>query len=190
MDLFDRLPLAAIVNKKFLCVHGGISTAISSLEDIDRIDRVREIPKLGALCDLVWADPIDNDSGKISEGLVKTNDSRGCSYYFGYELSKRFLDKTGLVSIIRAHEAQANGFKMYNWGNSKDFPTVITIFSAPNYCDFYNNKGAVIKFKVNLTSISRIILLISSSTSRPSTPTTFPTSWMFLGGLFLLLVRK
>lgn len=50
--------------------------------------------------------------------------------------------------MIRAHEAQANGFKMYHWGGQKQFPTVITIFSAPNYCDFYNNKGAVIKFKV------------------------------------------
>lgn len=50
--------------------------------------------------------------------------------------------------MIRAHEAQANGFKMYHWGGAKQFPTVITIFSAPNYCDFYNNKGAVIKFKV------------------------------------------
>lgn len=148
MDLFDRLPLAAIVNNKFLCVHGGISASIENLQDIDKIQRVREIPKLGPLCDLVWADPIDNDSGKVSEGLVKNNESRGCSYYFGYELSKKFLTKTGLVCIIRAHEAQANGFKMHNWGSSKDFPTVITIFSAPNYCDFYNNKGAVIKFKV------------------------------------------
>ena len=37
---------------------------------------------------------------------------------------------------------------MYNWSGDKEFPTVITIFSAPNYCDFYNNKGAVIRFKV------------------------------------------
>jgi len=55
------------------------------------------------------------------------------------------------LSVIRAHEAQANGFKMYHWGGQKQFPTVITIFSAPNYCDFYNNKGAVIKFKVYLS---------------------------------------
>lgn len=103
MDLFDRLPLAAIVNNKFLCVHGGISTSIETLQDIDKIQRVREIPKIGPLCDLVWADPIDNESGKINEGLVKNNESRGCSYFFGYELSKRFLQKTGLVCIIRAH---------------------------------------------------------------------------------------
>jgi len=68
-------------------------------------------------------------------------------------LAKTFLQKNSLLSVIRAHEAQANGFKMYHWGGQKQFPTVITIFSAPNYCDFYNNKGAVIKFKVNHETI-------------------------------------
>jgi serine/threonine-protein phosphatase 2B catalytic subunit len=97
----------------------------------------------------MWADPVDNDTGKL-DGLSKANDARGCSYYFGFELAKSFLQKNSLLSIIRAHEAQANGFKMYHWGGQKQFPTVITIFSAPNYCDFYNNKGAVIKFKVTL----------------------------------------
>ena len=97
----------------------------------------------------MWADPVDNDTGKL-ESLTKANDARGCSYYFGYELAKNFLNKNGLLSVIRAHEAQANGFKMYHWGGQKQFPTVITIFSAPNYCDFYNNKGAVIKFKVHV----------------------------------------
>jgi serine/threonine-protein phosphatase 2B catalytic subunit len=119
------------------------------LADIEKIDRNKEIPKTGLFCDLMWADPVDNDTGKL-DGLTKNNDARGCSYYFGYELAKNFLNKNGLLSVIRAHEAQANGFKMYHWGGQKQFPTVITIFSAPNYCDFYNNKGAVIKFKVVL----------------------------------------
>jgi len=44
---------------------------------------------------------------------------------------------------------------MYTWNNSVDFPSVITIFSAPNYCDVYNNKGAVIKFKNNMVNIQQ-----------------------------------
>jgi len=106
----------------------------------------------------MWADPVDNDSGALEnqDDMTKSNDARGCSYYFGYKLAKSFLSKNGLLSIIRAHEAQANGFKMYHWGGQKQFPTVITIFSAPNYCDFYNNKGAVIKFKVKM-NLLRII---------------------------------
>ena len=115
------------------------------LEDIKKIDRFREIPKTGLFCDLVWADPVDSKTGNC-DGLVKTNDVRGCSYFFGSEMAKTFFDKNKVLSIIRAHEAQAEGFKMYKWSGAEKFPAVITIFSAPNYCDFYNNKGAVIKF--------------------------------------------
>jgi hypothetical protein len=79
---------------------------------------------------------------------------------------------------------------MYNWGSSKDFPTVITIFSAPNYCDFYNNKGAVIKFKVIFRVMLRTTHSISSNISRPSTPITCPTSWMYLSGASHLSAKK
>ena len=103
----------------------------------------------GLLCDSVWADPVDNQTGACSS-LIKPNDVRGCSYFFGYELAKGFLDKNKLISVIRAHEAQNEGFKMYKWAGTEKFPTIITIFSAPNYCDFYNNKAAVIKFEVSL----------------------------------------
>jgi serine/threonine-protein phosphatase 2B catalytic subunit len=57
-----------------------------------------------------------------------------------------------LLSVIRAHEVQFEGYKMYNWtgkqNKPKKFPPVITIFSAPKYTDSYNNKGAIIKFDV------------------------------------------
>jgi serine/threonine-protein phosphatase 2B catalytic subunit len=88
---------------------------------------------------------------------VKPNSSRGCSYFFGEELSRNFLDKNKLVSIIRAHEAQVEGFKMHKWAGPEKFPSVITIFSAPNYCDFYNNKAAVIKFVNNTLNIQQFI---------------------------------
>lgn len=88
---------------------------------------------------------------------MKPNSSRGCSYFFGEELSRNFLDKNKLVSIIRAHEAQVEGFKMHKWAGADKFPSVITIFSAPNYCDFYNNKAAVIKFINNTLNIQQFI---------------------------------
>lgn len=47
---------------------------------------------------------------------------------------------------------------MHKWGGSQKFPPVITLFSAPNYCDFYNNKGAVIHIEVrNIKNIYRVI---------------------------------
>lgn len=78
---------------------------------------------------------------------------------------------------------------MYHWGGQKQFPTVITIFSAPNYCDFYNNKGAVIKFKVILPS-RRITPLTSNSSFRTSIPTCFQTLWTCLSGLFPSLLKR
>jgi serine/threonine-protein phosphatase 2B catalytic subunit len=139
----------------------------------------------------MWADPVDNDSGALEsqDEMTKNNDARGCSYYFGYKLAKSFLSKNGLLSVIRAHEAQANGFKMYHWGGQKQFPTVITIFSAPNYCDFYNNKGAVIKFKVKLT-LSRTIPSTSNNFYRTNIPISFLTSWMFLSGVCPLSLKR
>lgn len=63
MDSFDLIPLACIVNGKFLALHGGISPELKSIEDIKKIDRFKEPPRQGLFCDLLWADPVDNDNG-------------------------------------------------------------------------------------------------------------------------------
>jgi serine/threonine-protein phosphatase 2B catalytic subunit len=106
------------------------------------------------MCDLLWADPCENDEEAISMGW-SDNSSRGCSFVFGAKAATPFLNKNDFLSIIRGHEAQLDGFKMYKWNNSVDFPSVITVFSAPNYCDVYNNKGAVIKFQNNMVNIQQ-----------------------------------
>ena len=68
---------------------------------------------------------------------------------------KSFLEKTKCMSIIPAHEAQAEGFKMYRWNGVNCFPVLITVFSAPNYCDVYKNRGAVLKMKNNQIDIQQ-----------------------------------
>lgn len=70
MDSFDLIPLACIVNGKFLALHGGISPELKSIDDIKKIERNKEPPRQGLFCDLLWADPVDNDSG-ICEGIYK-----------------------------------------------------------------------------------------------------------------------
>lgn len=114
-----------------------------------KINRFVEVPETGLFCDLLWADPIDHTSGKLN-GLTVFNDSRGCSYYFGYSLAKRILEANEINCIIRAHEAKQEGYEMHNWAGINKFPPVITVFSAPNYCDFYNNKGAILLIEVNV----------------------------------------
>lgn len=147
MDSFDRLPIACIINGQFVAVHGGISPAIENALDINTaIDRFHEPPQFGALCDLLWSDPVDNESGDL-EAVWKPNLSRNCSYYFGYQAIANFLRKNELMTVIRAHEAQFEGFKAYNWQKS-EFPQVVTLFSAPNYCGTYANKGAIMKIAV------------------------------------------
>lgn len=44
---------------------------------------------------------------------------------------------------------QSEGFKMHNWGTKSQFPYVVTVFSAPNYCGSYDNKAAVLVLKNN-----------------------------------------
>ena len=144
-ETFDMLPLACIINKKFLAVHGGISPELVVLDDISKINRYAEPPRQGIFCDLLWSDPIANDTGSCID-KYKVNEVRGCSYFFNAVAANTFLKKNKLLTIIRAHEAQLEGYKMHIWNGPKEFPTVITIFSAPNYCDVYNNKGAIIKF--------------------------------------------
>ncbi len=81
------------------------------------------------------------------------NHVRGCSYFFSYPAACAFLEKNNLLSVIRAHEAQDAGYRMYRKTRTTGFPSVMTIFSAPNYLDVYNNKAAVLKYENNVMNI-------------------------------------
>jgi len=157
MDALDTLPLAATINGKFIAVHGGLSPDVAKLKDINAVDRFHEPPREGIQCDLIWADPVDDKEGDPppKKGAAKwiPNEVRGCSYFFTFECAAHFLQKNGLLSVIRAHEAQAEGYKMHKTNPATGFPSVITLFSAPNYCDCYGNKAAILKFDNNSLNI-------------------------------------
>jgi serine/threonine-protein phosphatase 2B catalytic subunit len=162
MDLFDNMPIAGLVADKYFAMHGGIGPSLKKIEDIDvEIDRFQEVPTKGLFCDLMWADPVDErDSDMVLE--FAPNNDRDCSHYFGKIASKKLIEENSLVSILRGHQVMLEGYKMHRWvppskdGKSSrstmsqfssasaalEFPTVVTIFSAPNYCGTYDNKGA------------------------------------------------
>jgi serine/threonine-protein phosphatase 2B catalytic subunit len=73
------------------------------------------------------------------------------THYGSYPAACAFLEKNNLLSIIRAHEAQDAGYRMYRKTKTTGFPSVITIFSAPNYLDVYNNKGIQNGSRKNVT---------------------------------------
>ncbi|KAM4704050.1 serine/threonine-protein phosphatase 2B catalytic subunit beta isoform 1-T1 [Rhinophrynus dorsalis] len=151
MEAFDCLPLAALLNQQFLCVHGGLSPEIHTLDDIKRLDRFKEPPAFGPMCDLLWSDPSEDFGNEKSQEHFSHNTVRGCSYFYSYPAVCEFLQNNNLLSIIRAHEAQDAGYRMYRKSQTTGFPSLITIFSAPNYLDVYNNK--VTEMLVNVLSI-------------------------------------
>ncbi|XP_010767762.1 serine/threonine-protein phosphatase 2B catalytic subunit alpha isoform-like [Notothenia coriiceps] len=153
MEAFDCLPLAALMNQQFLCVHGGLSPEIHTLDDIKKLDRFKEPPAFGPMCDLLWADPLEDFGNEKTQEYFGHNTVRGCSYFYSYPAVCEFLQTNNLLSIIRAHEAQDAGYRMYRKSQTTGFPALITIFSAPNYLDVYNNKAAVLKYENNVMNI-------------------------------------
>jgi serine/threonine-protein phosphatase 2B catalytic subunit len=105
------------------------------------------------MCDIIWADPLEEFGQEKTQEFFTHNHVRGCSYFFSYPAACSFLEKNNLLSIIRAHEAQDAGYRMYRKTRTTGFPSVMTIFSAPNYLDVYNNKAAVLKYENNVMNI-------------------------------------
>ena len=105
------------------------------------------------MCDILWADPLEDFGQEKTGEYFIHNNVRGCSYFFSYPAACAFLEKNNLLSIIRAHEAQDAGYRMYRKTRTTGFPSVMTIFSAPNYLDVYNNKAAVLKYENNVMNI-------------------------------------
>jgi serine/threonine-protein phosphatase 5 len=132
-ETFCQLPLCAVINSRVMVVHGGLFSADGvTLNDIEAIDRVKEPPDSGIMCDILWADPIKTNGRHPSK--------RGVGLCFGPDIAHRFLNENGLEVLVRSHEVKENGYEEEADGR------VITIFSAPNYCDQMGNKGAILKF--------------------------------------------
>jgi serine/threonine-protein phosphatase 2A catalytic subunit len=135
-DLFDYLPLTALVEKQIFCLHGGLSPSIDTLNNIMDQDRVQEVPHEGPVCDLLWSDPDDRCGWGISP--------RGAGYTFGQDISEQFNHNNGLTLVSRAHQLVMEG---YNWCHEKN---VVTIFSAPNYCYRCGNQAAIMEIDEHL----------------------------------------
>lgn len=154
------MPVAALIEEKILCMHGGLSPELISVEQINSIARPTDIPDTGLLCDLLWADP---------EPSVKMwgESERGVSYVFGQEIIFSFLRKNELDLICRAHQVVEDGYEFFAKKQ------LVTVFSAPNYCGEFNNSGAMMRIEDNLTCSFQVLRpeeKLGLFKNRPKTP--------------------
>ena len=144
-DLFDRLPLAAVINETVLCLHGGIGSSITSIGDIEKIKRplevIHEVTNIDQqlVVDILWSDPTDSDADTgIQPNTTRDPTGVGNIVKFGPDRVSEFLKNNNLGMIIRAHECVMDGFERFSGGQ------LITIFSATDYCGKHKNAGAIL----------------------------------------------
>lgn len=114
-----------------LCVHGGLSPLIETVDKIRLIDRKQEVPHEGAMCDLLWSDPDEIEGWGLSP--------RGAGFLFGADIVRHFNHNNDLSLIARAHQLVMEGYKeMFD-------KTIVTVWSAPNYCYRCGNVAAILE---------------------------------------------
>lgn len=152
---FNCLPVAALISRKILAMHGGLSPDLQSMEQIRRMARPTDVPDAGILCDLLWSDPEESVTGWLA------ND-RGVSFAFGPDIVSRFLQKHDLDLICRAHQVVEDGYQFF--ANRQ----LVTIFSAPNYCGEFDNASAMMDVDESLLCSFQILKPSKKSLRRES----------------------
>jgi serine/threonine-protein phosphatase 5 len=138
-ESFSALPLATLIGKKYLTLHGGLfSDDKTSLDDIRKLNRhgQRQPGQQGLMMEMLWTDPQPENGRGPSK--------RGVGLQFGPDVTKRFCENNGLEAVIRSHEVRMEGYEVEHDGKC------ITVFSAPKYCDTTENKGAYINIGPDL----------------------------------------
>ena len=157
-EFFEYLPLAAVVEDQILCLHGGIGANVKKISDIENISRPLEVIHEASTkaqqiaMDILWSDPTDNDDELgIQPNVQRDSNNFGNIVKYGPDIVKSFLQNNNLSYIIRAHECVLDGFERFAGG------TLITLFSATDYCRRHNNAGALLVIKNNFEMVPHLI---------------------------------
>lgn len=151
--VFEYLPLAALIDNKILCCHGGIGSGINKVAEISSIKKpiqvIQEVtlPEHQIILDLLWSEYTDtvnelivNDEREVNKG--------GFIVKFGKERLFKFLHDNNLAMIVSSHMWIAEGVKKF--ANDK----LISVFSATNYGDRAGNLGGILVINKYATSIN------------------------------------
>ena len=151
-EFFDYLPLAAVIDRKIFCVHGGLSPSVKLVEQIALIDRPQDIETKSEVSDLVWSDP-DNITGWLMN-------QRGAGYLFGSDPTNEFCANNRLKLIARAHQLAEKGYAtMFD-------EALVTVWSAPNYMYRSGNLASVMAVDENLETEFKVFSAVPDSERR------------------------
>ncbi|KRH93604.1 Serine/threonine specific protein phosphatase [Pseudoloma neurophilia] len=130
-DVFQYFLLAVIVDGRYFCVHGGISSLYSGVDFFSKLQRFNLVPERQPTADLFWSDP------GTKSGFEKN--MRGTGHFYGHDMVQSFLMVNSLTSVVRSHQIAMEGYR-YNFKDD----TCITVWSAPNYCYRCGNLASVL----------------------------------------------
>ena len=163
--VFNTMPLAALIENKIFCVHGGLSPNLENLDELTKLQRVKEIEHEGVISDILWSDPEEDMEGyRISP--------RGAGYLFGEDVVNTFEEINKIDLIARAHQLVMEGYKMMFGGK------LVTIWSAPNYCYRCGNMASILKLDENLKQ--ETIFFSAASVNDRRIPAKLPVPDYFL----------
>ncbi|GAA0142777.1 protein phosphatase [Lithospermum erythrorhizon] len=156
-ECFNVLPVAALIDEKIFCMHGGLSPELQHLKQINELPRPTDIPDDGLLCDLLWSDP----NPKIKGWAIS---DRGVSCTFGPDVVADFLQNNDLDLIVRGHQVVEDGYEFFARRR------LVTLFSAPNYGGEFDNVGALLSVDESLLCSFEILKPILDTTSASKLP--------------------
>ena len=110
-ESFSALPLATLIGKKYLTLHGGLfSDDKTSLDDIRKLNRFgqKQPGQQGLMMEMLWTDPQTTPGRGPSK--------RGVGMQFGPDVTKRFCEANGLEAVIRSHEVRMEGYEVEHEG--------------------------------------------------------------------------
>ena len=136
-EVFDLLPISAVVDTDIFCTHGGLSPVLKYIEQIPLLRRDVELPMAGPLADLTWSDPDDKVDGWVIN-------QRGAGYLFGQKETNKFCHENKIQLICRSHQIAMKGYQYFF--NEEQ---IVTVWSAPNYCYRSGNDASVLKIDKN-----------------------------------------